>query len=101
MDQLNFSDLNDRVEQITRIGAPFEALNKIVDLCRFDGILLKAKAKDLQEHKSFSLRLILKVFILQNLYNFSEDLMKRQIKDRLSFMRFLGLGSAGLRPTPR
>jgi len=35
--------------------------------------------------------LIFKVLILQSLYNLSDDQTEYQIKDRLSFMRFLGL----------
>lgn len=70
-----------------------------MDWSGFDGILLKAKVKDLTDRKvngnagskPFSLRLMLKVFVLQSLYNLSDDQMEYQIKDRLSFMRFLGL----------
>ena len=32
-----------------------------------------------------------KVFVLQHLYNLSDDQTEYQISDRLSFMRFLGL----------
>lgn len=106
MDQLSFFDLNDRLEQISKIGDPLEVLNEMVDWSKFDGILLRAKVKDLQERnvngnagrKPFSLRLMLKVFILQSLYNLSDDQMEYQIKDRLSFMRFLGLGLNGTVP---
>lgn len=31
MDQLSFFDLNDRLEQISKIGDPLEVLNEIVD----------------------------------------------------------------------
>jgi transposase len=35
--------------------------------------------------------LIFKILVLQSLYNLSDDQIEFQIKDRLSFMRFLGL----------
>ncbi len=35
--------------------------------------------------------LIFKVLVLQSLYGLSDDQTEYQIKDRLSFMRFLGL----------
>ena len=106
MDQLSIFDLNDRLEQISKIGDPLEVLNEIVDWSKFDSILLKAKVKDLTDRKvngnagrkPFSLRLMLKVFILQSLYNLSDDQMEYQIKDRLSFMRFLDLCLNGTVP---
>lgn len=106
MDQLSFFDLNDRLAQISKIGDPLEVLNEIVDWSKFDGVLLEAKAKDLTDRrvkghagrKPFSLRLMLKVFVLQSLYNLSDDQMEYQIKDRLSFMRFLDLGLNGTVP---
>ena len=36
--------------------------------------------------------LIFKVLVLQTLYNLSDDQMEYQLRDRLSFMRFAGLG---------
>ncbi|MCI6437748.1 transposase, partial [Fibrobacter sp.] len=106
MDQLSFFDLNDRLAQISKIGDPLEVLNEIVDWSKFDGVLLEAKAKDLTDRrvkgnagrKPFNLRLMLKVFVLQSLYNLSDDQMEYQIKDRLSFMRFLDLGLNGTVP---
>ncbi len=43
MGQLSFFDLNDRLEQISKIGDPLEVLDEIVDWNKFDSILLKAK----------------------------------------------------------
>src|SRR3546814_5808540 len=36
--------------------------------------------------------LIFKVLVLQALYNLSDDQMEYQLRDRLSFMRFVGFG---------
>ena len=35
--------------------------------------------------------LMFKVMVLQSLYNLSDDAVEHQVRDRLSFMRFLGL----------
>ena len=42
--------------------------------------------------------LMFKVLVLQRLYNLSDDAVEYQIKDRLSFMRFLGLNFASRVP---
>lgn len=39
----------------------------------------------------FDAVLMLKILVLQALYNLSDEQMEYQIRDRLSFMRFLGL----------
>ena len=50
-----------------------------------------------REHKSsagrkpFPALLMFKILILHSLYNLSDEQMEFQIRDRLSFMRFLGL----------
>jgi len=40
--------------------------------------------------KPFDVVLMFKVLVLQSLYNLSDDKTEFQIRDRLSFMRFLG-----------
>lgn len=42
--------------------------------------------------KSFDVLLMFKMLVLQNLYNLSDEELEYQINDRLSFMKFLGLG---------
>jgi len=41
---------------------------------------------------------IFKALILQSLYNLSDEHMEYQLRERLSFMRFLGLGLEGRVP---
>ncbi|MEI6708347.1 MAG: transposase, partial [Methylococcales bacterium] len=41
--------------------------------------------------KPFDVTLIFKILILQNLYGFGDYSLEYQIRDRLSFTRFLGL----------
>ena len=42
-----------------------------------------------------------KAIVLCELYNLSDDQVEYQLRDRLSFMRFLGLGLEDRSPTPR
>jgi IS5 family transposase len=42
-------------------------------------------------HKPWNLVLLFKVLILQTLYNLADEAVECRIRDRLSFMRFLGL----------
>jgi transposase len=42
-------------------------------------------------HLTYESVLMFKILILQSLYNLSDDQIEFKIKDRLSFMRFLGL----------
>lgn len=55
MDQLSFFDLNDRLEQISKIGDPLEVLDEIVDWNKFDSILLKAKVKILASFLTYNM----------------------------------------------
>jgi transposase, IS5 family len=52
---------------------------------------LKKIHKSNAGRKSFDSILMFKIFILQSLYNLSDDQTEYQIKDRLSFTGFLGL----------
>ena len=42
-----------------------------------------------------------KAIVLCALYNLSDDQVEYQMRDRLSFMRFLGLALEDKNPTPR
>lgn len=106
MMQLGIFDLNDRLDQLSKIGDPLEVLNEKIDWSSFDDILNQARIRDVAQRgvhssagrKPFNLQIMLKIFILQSLYQLSDDQMEYQIKDRLSFMRFLDLGLNGTVP---
>ena len=51
-----------------------------------------ADRKSLAGRKPWDEVLIFKALVLQALYNLSDDAMEYQLRDRLSFMRFVGLG---------
>jgi len=103
MSQLGFFDLSRRYEGLDRKRDPLVLLAKLVPWETFRPKLKQALLKaDLRtrasERKSAAGRkpwdeiVILKALVPQALYNLSDEQTEYQIRDRLSFMRFLGLG---------
>lgn len=103
MGQLGFFDLNRRYEGLDEKSDPLVAIAAMVP---FESFRSKLKAalikgglrKSETERKSVAGRkpwdevVIFKALVLQALYNLSGDQAEDQLRDRLSFMRFLGLG---------
>lgn len=93
MKQPGFFDFANRYESISKFGDPLERLNKLINFELFrkevEGAL--GYSKDKLGRPSYDSVLMLKVLLLQALYNLSDEQVEYQIKDRLSFMRFLGL----------
>ena len=87
-------DLDFRLNELTAGGDPLVQLDKAIDWERFrlytDSIHEKER-KSNAGRKPFDSVMMFKILILQSLYNLSDDAMEYQIRDRLSFMRFLGL----------
>ena len=87
-------DIEFRREDLTRNGDPLVRLKKCVDweLFRSDLEVMREKErKSPAGRKPYDVVLMFKVLVLQSLYNLSDDAAEYQIRDRLSFMRFLGL----------
>ena len=94
MKQKGFFDESDRLNELSRLGDPLEKLNKYVNWESLRGILtraLKKEAKGPGGRPPFDYVMMFKILILQKLYNMADDKTEYQIKDRLSFQRFLGL----------
>ncbi len=93
---LGFFDEANRLEKLTKLGDSLVKLEKTVNWEIFRPHLEKA----LQRHNigkragrpPYDVVLMFKILILQRLYNLSDEEMEFQINDRMSFMRFLGLG---------
>ena len=98
MRQLGFHDLDKRLEAISAKGDPLEAINAIVAFESFRAQIEAVVRLAPEERKSnagrkpFDAVLMFKVLVLQTLYNLADEQVEYQIRDRLSFMRFLGLG---------
>jgi len=100
MDQLGFFDLDARYRDLDAKKDPLVALNAAVPWEDFRARLSAVWRKPEEERKNAAGRkpwdevIIFKTLVLQALYNLSDDQIEYQIRDRLSFMRFLGLGLA-------
>jgi len=87
-------DIEFRMEDLTRNGDPLIRLNECVDWEVFRPeleIIREKERKGPAGRKPFGVVLMFKVLVLQSLYNLSDDAVEYQVRDRLSFMRFLGL----------
>ena len=88
-------DIEERLEELRESGDPLVKLGEVVDWEGFREVLLKVHEKERKANsgrKAHDVVLMLKIEVLRSLYNLSDEAMEYQIKDRLSFMRFLGLG---------
>ena len=93
--QAGFWDIDERYERLSAAGDPLEKLNAVVPWEVFRKPLAKAvKRSDRAKggRPPFDAVLMFKILVLQALYNLSDDQAEFVISDRLSFMRFLGLG---------
>jgi IS5 family transposase len=94
MKQKGFFDENDRLAELSKLGDPLERLNKYINWEGLREILtrtLKKEPKGLGGRPPFDYVMMFKILVLQKLYNMADDKTEYQIKDRLSFQRFLGL----------
>jgi IS5 family transposase len=93
--QTGFWDIDERYMRLSAAGEPLEKLNSVVPWNVFRKPLAKAlKRSDGAKGgcPPFDPVLMFKILVLQALYNLGDDQAEFVINDRLSFMRFLGLG---------
>jgi IS5 family transposase len=94
MKQTGFFDENDRLKELSELGDPLEKLNSVIDWERFRPVLTRILKKEAQGpggRPPYDYVMMFKILILQRIYHISDAQTEYQIKDRLSFMRFLGL----------
>ena len=94
MMQTGLLDWQIRFRQLDAGGDPLPKLQKLVDWECFRSELETVRDKERKSNagrKPFDVVLMFKVLVLQSLYNLSDEKTEFQIRDRLSFMRFLGL----------
>ena len=95
MKQLGLFDWESRYERIDKGGDPLMKLNNVIDWEGFRPVLMKVREKERKSNagaRPYDVVLMFKSLIIQSLYNLSDDELEYQILDRLTFMRFLGLG---------
>lgn len=104
MAQLGFFDLSDRYASLDAKKDPLLEIDALVPWDEFRPLLTAIWRKPLEARKSSAGRkpwdvvTMFKTLVLSSLYNLSDDQIEFQIRDRLSFMRFLGLGLEGRVP---
>ena len=92
--QPGFFDIHERVAKLTEMGDPLVGLNEQIDWEAFCPELKRVHEKARKSNagaKPFDVMLMFKILVLQQLHNLSDERIEYQIRDRLSFMRFLGL----------
>lgn len=92
-------------ERLTELEALGDPLQKLLSHVDFEFVRPRLEAGLYGEEHGikggrppFDPVFMFKVLVLQRLYNLSDDATEYQIKDRLTFMRFLGLDYAGRVP---
>jgi IS5 family transposase len=84
-----------RLQELSEFGDPLEKINKLIDFeklfCSTLNKIFKKEPKGPGGRPAYNYVMMFKILILQRLYNISDGQTEFQIKDRLSFMRFLGL----------
>ena len=88
-------DYEFQLEKINKHQPPLQKLNKIIDWEMFrdpiEEAFVKENRKSNAGRKPYDKLLMFKILILQRYYNLSDEQTEFQIKDRLSFLQFLGL----------
>jgi len=93
--QTGFWDIDERYARLSDAGDPLQKLDAVVPWEVFRKPLAKAlKRSDGARggRPACDAVMMFKIMVLQALYGLSDDQAEFQIQDRLSFMRFLGLG---------
>lgn len=91
-----FFDKGFRLEELELCGDPLTKLNEQVPWEAFQPELERRRKRESERKspvgwKAFDVVLMFKIMILQSLYNLRDAAVEFQVKDRLSFMRFLHL----------
>ena len=98
MAQLTFFDTDKRLAALSKQGDPLEAIGRLVPWEEFrveiEAVVLTADAdkKSRAGRKPIDALVLLRMLMLQSLYNLSDAQAEYQVRDRLSFARFLSLG---------
>lgn len=94
MNEAGLFDWHERFDKLDDGGDPLVKINEVIDWTLFADSLKTLRAKERKSNagrKPFDATLMFKILVLQSLYNLSDDQTEFQIRDRLSFMRFLNL----------
>jgi IS5 family transposase len=101
MDQRSFFGLAEQLEALSKHGDPHEVLDRTVDFEYFRGWLVEGLGYgdgSKGGRPPFDPVSMFKALILQAQHNLSDARMEFMIRDRLSWMRFLGFDLGGTTP---
>jgi IS5 family transposase len=98
MGQFGFFDADRRLAAITAKGDPLEMIARVVPFESFRAEVEAAVLTPANEKKSsagrkpINVMVMFRMLVLQSLYKLSDEQVEYQVRDRLSFTGFLGLG---------
>ena len=98
MGQFSFFDADKRLAAISAKGDPLEMIDHVVPFESFRAEIEAVVLTPAEEKKSNAGRkpidvvVMFRMLVLQSLYNLSDEQVEYQVRDRLSFTRFLRLG---------
>ena len=98
MAQLDFLTRTGGLRTLSEKGDPLEAIAALVPWESFradiEAVLLTPEEakKSRAGRKPLDAIVLFRMLVLQALYNLSDEQIKYQVRDRMSFMRFLGVG---------
>src|SRR3954454_1541867 len=98
MGQFGFFDADKRLAVISAKGDPLELIDRVVPFESFRAEIEAAtltpasKKKSNAGRKPIDVLVMFRMLVLQSLYNMSDEQVEYQVRDRLSFTRFLRLG---------
>ena len=101
MAQLGLFDLENRLAELSKMGDPLETIDSVVTWKTFRPIIQRAFRIDRKSNAGrprYDYVMMFKILILQTMYGLSDSQTQFQILDRLTFRRFLGIGSEGAIP---
>ena len=93
--QPGFWDFEERLKEISADGDPLEPLDRVVDFERFRPVLERAAGKPRGPkggRPALDVVLKFKMLVLQSRHGLSLEATEKAVRDRLSWMRFCGLG---------
>jgi len=98
MTQFGFFDADKRLSLLSAKGDPLEMIKRTVSWDEFredvEQVVLTPEGtkKSKAGRKPIDSIVMFRMLVLQSLYNLSDEQVEYQVRDRLSFTRFLGLG---------
>jgi transposase, IS5 family len=98
MSQMGFFDADKRLSMLSAKGDPLASISALVPWEQFRGdieavvVTADEARKSNAGRKPIDALVLFRMLVLQSLYNLSDEQIEYQVRDRLSFTRFLGLG---------